>query len=129
MEVAQRVMQEVARHGPARIRVDGGGVGAGVADRLRERGYFVEDVYFGGGALDAQRFKNQRASMYWSMRERMEAGEVRIPDDEVLTADLSAQRYEFTHDGKIKLESKDETRKRAGHQQDRSDAGALSAGG
>lgn len=129
MEVAQRVMQEVAKHGPARIRVDVGGVGAGVADRLRERGYFVEDVYFGGGALDAQRFKNQRASMYWSMRERMEAGEVRIPDDEVLTADLSAQRYEFTQDGKIKLESKDETRKRAGHSPDRSDAVALALGG
>lgn len=129
MEVAQRVMQEVAKHGPARIRVDVGGVGAGVADRLREHGYFVEDVYFGGGALDAQRFRNARAEMYWSMRERMEAGEVHIPDDEVLTADLSAQRYEFTQDGKIKLESKDETRKRAGHSPDRSDAVALALGG
>lgn len=32
-------------------------------------------------------------------------------------------------DGKIKLESKDETRKRAGHSPDRSDAVALALGG
>lgn len=53
---------------------------------------------------------------------------MRIPDVELLTADLSAQRYEFTQDGRIKLESKDETRKRAGHSPDRSDAVALALG-
>ena len=48
---------------------------------------------------------------------------------EALTAGLSAQRYEFTQDGRIKLESKDETRTRAGHSPDRSDAVALALGG
>ena len=53
---------------------------------------------------------------------------MRIPEVELLTADLSAQRYEFTQDGRIKLESKDETRKWAGHSPDRSDAVALALG-
>ena len=128
MAVAQRVVQEVSKHGARRIRVDCGGVGAAVADRLRELGYEVEDVFFGGGAEDKQRFMNARAEMYWTLRERMEAGEVSIPDVELLTADLSAQRYEFTQDGRIKLESKVETRKRAGHSPDRSDALALALG-
>ena len=83
---------------------------------------------FGGGAEDKQRFVNARAAMYWTLLELMEAGEVSIPDVELLTADLSAQRYEFTQDGRIKLESKDETRKRAGHSPDRSDAVALALG-
>ncbi len=65
----------------------------------------------------------------WSATVMGTAGEVRIPDAEVLTADLSAQRYKFTQDGKIKLESKDETRKCAGHSRDRSDAVALAIGG
>lgn len=99
-----------------------------MADRLRELGYEVEDVFFGGGAEDKQRFVNARAEMYWTLRERMEAGDVQIPEVELLTAELSAQRYEFTQDGRIKLESKDETRKRAGHSPDRSDAVALALG-
>ena len=128
MKVVERVQQIVSKSGAKLIRVDVGGVGAGVVDRLKQQHYKVDAVAFGGRADDPSRFKNLRAEMYWNLRERMEKGVVRLPRDELILADLSAQRYEFTQDGKIQLESKDDTRKRAGHSPDRSDAIALAIG-
>ncbi len=52
----------------------------------------------------------------------MERGEVSLPDDDDLRADLSALRYVFTQDGRIQLESKDDVRKRLGRSPDRGDA-------
>ena len=132
MKVVDRVQQIVSETGAKLIRVDVGGVGAGVVDRLKQQHYKVQGVAFGGGADDPQRFKNLRAEMYWNLRERMERGVVglpyKLPGAEMILADLSAQRYIFTQDGKIQLESKDDTRIRAGHSPDRSDAIALAIG-
>ena len=94
-------------------------------DRLGELRYNVEGVHFGGGAKDSKRFKNKRAELFWNLRERMERGEISLPDDEELVADLSALRYVFTQDGRIQLESKDDVRKRLGRSPDRADAVAL----
>ena len=44
---------------------------------------------------------------------------------DVILADLSALRYVLTQDGKIQLESKDDTRKRLGRSPDRADAVAM----
>jgi hypothetical protein len=107
------------------MAVDVGGVGAGVVDRLRQLKYEVEQVHFGGGANDPQRFRNRRAELFWTLRERLEKGEISLPDDEELLADLSALRYAFTQDGRILLESKDDVRKRLGRSPDRADAVAL----
>ena len=129
MKVVERVVREVTKADAKIIRVDVGGVGAGVADRLRElRKGKVFDVPFNGRASDPTRFKNIRAEMYWNLRERMERDEIELPRSELLLADLSAQRYEFTQAGQIQMEGKDDTRKRAGHSPDRSDAVALAVG-
>ncbi len=55
----------------------------------------------------------------------MEKGEVSLPDDDDVRADLSALRYMFTQDGRIQIESKDDCRKRLGRSPDRADALAL----
>ena len=129
MKVVEKVVREVTKTDAKTIRVDVGGVGAGVADRLKElRKGKVFDIPFNGRADDPQRFKNIRAEMYWNLRERMENDEIELPKSDLLLADLSAQRYEFTQAGQIQLEGKDDTRKRAGHSPDRSDAVALAVG-
>ena len=137
MKVVERVVRTVSETGAKLIRVDVGGVGAGVVDRLKELRHKVEAVPFNGRANEPERFKNVRAEMYWNLRERMELEHgdkngVSLPNkppmSELLLADLSAQRYEFTLSGQIQLEGKDDTRKRAGHSPDRSDAVALAVG-
>ena len=55
----------------------------------------------------------------------MERGEISLPDDDELRADLSALRYLFTQDGRLQIESKDDCRKRLGRSPDRADAVAL----
>ena len=127
MKTVARVAHLVAQFGPKRVRVDETGVGAGVVDRLRQMGYAVEGVAFGGAATDPKRFKNKRCEMYFSLREGLEQGKVSLPDDEDLIADLSALRFDFDAAGRIVLESKDEVRKRLGRSPDRADALALCA--
>ena len=83
-------------------------------------------MHFGGGASDPKRFRNKRAEMFWDLREALEAGTVALPEDDELAADLSALRYEFTQDGRIQIESKDDCRKRLGRSPDRADALVLS---
>jgi phage terminase large subunit len=128
MATVTRVLHEVARSNPKRIRVDVGCAGGGVIDRLRQMGYRVEEVPFGGGASDPTRFLNKRAEMFFALRTAMEQGKVALPDDDELIADLSAITYEFDQRGRIKLESKDDVRKRLGRSPDRADAVALALG-
>ena len=125
METTQKVTNIVTMTGCKHLAVDVGGPGGGVVDRLRELGHEVEAVHFGGAAEDSQRFRNWRAAAFWMLREAMEKGELSLPDDDDLRADLSALRYTFTQDGRIQIESKDECRKRLGRSPDRADAVAL----
>ncbi len=127
MRVVEKVRREAVIGIAKRVIVDVAGPGAGVVDRLRQVrcGFEVDEVYFGGGARDSQRFKDRRAEMYWRLRQRLDKGEVSFPDDEDLIADLSALRYFFTADGKIQLESKDAVRQRLRRSPDHADAVAL----
>lgn len=124
MSVVEKVVQVAATRGASLTYVDVTGVGAGVADRLRQLRHRVTEVHFGGAAQDPKRFKNKRAEMFWTLRERLERKESTLCDDELI-ADLSALRYYFTADGRIQLESKDESRRRLGRSPDRADAVAL----
>jgi phage terminase large subunit len=128
MQVVDRVLREVVERRPSKVRVDVGGVGAGVVDRLRQLGHPVRPVHFGGAPDDRKRFRNRRAELFWLLREALEKGELALPDDDELLADLSALRYEFDQSGRIVLEGKDEVRKRLGHSPDRADAVALAVG-
>ncbi len=125
METVQRVVNTVTLTGCKHLAVDVGGPGGGVVDRLRQLGHDVEGVHFGGAADDPQRFRNWRAAAFWKLREAMERGEVSLPEDDDLRADLSALRYVFTQDGRIQIEAKHECHRRLGRSPDRGDAVAL----
>ncbi len=125
METVDKVLHQVVARKPDAIYVDVGGPGGGVVDRLRQLGHRVHAVHFGGAAKDKQRFRNRRAELFWCAREQLEKGRVSLPDDDEIVADLSGIRYQFTADGRIQIESKDEIRKRLGRSPDRGDALAL----
>lgn len=108
-----------------RIAVDEIGVGGGVADRLDELGYQVDE--FNGSkkphrADEQAQFANLRAVAYWRLRKLLEAGEIALPADEDLFRELLAVRWSPTSSGKIRIEPKDELRKRIGRSPDRADA-------
>jgi len=126
MEVASWVASEINRQRPGTVRVDEIGIGAGVVDRLRQLGHRnVEAVSVSRSASKPELHANLRAEMFWKLREALEKGEVGLLGDEKLLAELSAIRYSFTASGQIRLEKKEETKKRVGHSPDLADAVAL----
>ena len=70
-------------------------------------------------------FQNLRAELAWQFREALERSEIGLPEDDRLVAELSALRYDYDTYGRIRLEQKDEMRRRIGRSPDRADAAIL----
>jgi len=122
---AMRAAEIARRFRPTRIVVDEGGVGGGLVDRLRETGAVVVGIHFGQRAFDSDRFTNARAECFWTLKERLEAGTLRLTRDDDLLAELAAQRVTFDAKGRINLAPKDDVRAVLGRSPDRADALAL----
>lgn len=108
--------------------IDTIGVGAGVYDRLYEQGFNCTSVNVGEAASDSEHFFNLRAELYWKLREafreqRVDLTRIGPEDYDRLAGELSAILYEYTSKGQIKIEPKDEIKKRLnGHSPDYADA-------
>ena len=105
------------------VFVDGGGVGGGVVDRLRQLEYDVIEVPFGGAARDPRKYLNRRAEMWGSMRDWLVIG--CIEKDEALATDLTSVEYWYTVKDQIQLEAKDDMKARGLASPDDGDALAL----
>jgi hypothetical protein len=123
MQTAGRVKQKwdgTPQHErPVTILVDVNGLGAGVCDRLHEQGLPVRGINVAESTNIGERFLRLRDELWWKGREWLEALDVSLPrsDDskhpfEVLAGELVQPKYEFQSTGKIKVESKDQMRKR-----------------
>lgn len=127
MEVAARVVRHIHAHRPDAVFVDETGVGAGVVDRLRQLGHDIVPVNFGAKAsgLTTAKAANKRAEMWLRMRDWLEQGGVRLPDDHQLEAQLTAVEYKHDANNAILLEKKEDMRKRGLPSPDKADALAL----
>ena len=89
------------------------GLGAGVADRLRELGFPARDVNVGEAPSSSERFMRLRDEIWFKGRERFENRNVSLPKGcERLIAELTAPTYTFSSAGKIIVESKADLKKR-----------------
>lgn len=104
--------------------VDEIGIGAGVFDRMREKGRSAVGVNVGLPAYERERFRNLRAELYWKMREKFMDDDISIPNDPELIAQLANIKQHYTSRG-IEIESKDEAIKRGVRSPDGADALAL----
>ncbi len=105
------------------VFVDGGGVGGGVVDRLRQLDYEVIEVQFGGRADDARKYANKRAEMWGRMKDWLAIG--MLPEDPALATDLTGVEYGFTPGDQVLLERKERMRERGMASPDDGDALAL----
>lgn len=105
------------------IFVDGGGVGGGVVDRLRQLHFDVVEVQFGGKADDARKYVNKRAEMWGRAKEWIAIG--CLEKDELLATDLTNVEYSFTISDQIQLERKEAMKARGLASPDDGDALAL----
>lgn len=114
------------------IFVDGGGVGGGVVDNLRNMHLFIFDIQFGGKpTLDAastgtqgEKYANKRAEMYGAGRAWIRNGGA-LPNDPDLKEQLLSITYTFNRKDEIILTSKEDMMKDGKPSPDDADAFVL----
>lgn len=114
---------------PAMMFIDAGG-GDALVDRLFELGYNnVKAIYFGGKALDGDKYRNRRAEMWGEMADWLDPElsnqEVSVPDNDSFQADVCTPQISRDSSDRYVLESKDSIRKRGMPSPDIGDAAAL----
>lgn len=110
---------------PYKIVVDVVGLGAGVADRLKEMGLPIVAVNAHEVPSESEKYLRMRDELWFRAREWFMAKSCSIPEDQFLISELSGPRYFITPQGKMRVESKDEMKKRALDSPDRGDAFVL----
>ena len=126
MQLAGRVAAAIREHNPDHVLIDEIGIGAGVVDRLRELGHPVRGINVGHRARQDKVYANLRAEGYWTLAERFASGFITIPSDNELISQLATLRYRYDSQGRIKIEGKDEIRRRGLPSPDKADALMLS---
>lgn len=110
-----------------RAVVDADGVGAGVFDRLVEQGFRVVGFRAAQRAHRPDRFANRRAEAWWALREALREGLLDLdPADEELSRQLLEVRFFEDSSGRIRIESKDEMKRRGLRSPDEADALVMS---
>lgn len=126
MEVVGLVMQAIKEIKPQQVAIDVGGLGAGVYDRLKELVNRDEvqliQVNSSESPLDAKKYKNKRAEMWGEIREWLEAQPASVPDSDELQADLTQIRYSYDSNNALKMERKEDMKKRGFRSPDTADA-------
>ena len=125
MDTTGRIASFIRRFEPDETNIDAIGLGAGVVDRLREQHFQVNAVESSSRPDFEDNVANLRAEMYDELRKLFETGEISIPDDVGLIAELSGIKYRFNSNGKLLIESKEEMKKRGIKSPDLADALAL----
>lgn len=97
---------------PDQINVDVIGIGAGVVDRLKELGLPVYGVNVAESPSHKDRYMRLRDQLWFDAREWFDGRDVHLVDDQPLIGELTSLKYEITSAGKLKIESKDDAKKR-----------------
>lgn len=126
MEVAGLVRIAIKEISAAQCAIDVGGLGAGVYDRLLELVSADEcelvQVNSSESPIDANKYTNKRAEMWGETKAWLEAMPASIPDSDELQADLTQIRYSYDSNNALRMEKKEDMKKRGFRSPDMADA-------
>jgi phage terminase large subunit len=88
------------------------GVGYNFGLHLRDCGFPVQLINVGQSSHNSERLFNLKAELFWSLRERFQAGQVKALSDELTISQLAQIRYKPNSRGQIVIESKEELLRR-----------------
>ena len=130
---AQAVLQRLINvyRDDAMILIDAIGVGTSVVDLCKTKYKNVRAVNVAQASKEKDSsgkfgFANLRAEAHWRFREDLIKGVYTLDETKTIASDLLVTRWSVVGYGGIKIESKDEIRKRIGRSPDESDAVLLS---
>lgn len=118
------------------VNIDDTGLGGGVTDRLEEvkaerqlLRMVINPVNFAARPPqtdgDVEHYKDMATYLWAGVKQRMETRTIVLQNDDELIAQLSVRKYFLASDGKLKLEGKEDMKKRGIKSPDRADAIAL----
>jgi hypothetical protein len=128
-EVAAWAIELARQYRADTIKVDDTGLGGGATDILNaseavyELDVSIVPLNFGGAGNEF--YANAATVWYATLKDLFFSGDIAIPDNEQLIDELSTRRYTATAQGKTKLESKEDYKKRSKKSPDHADALAL----
>jgi hypothetical protein len=120
-----KIEYDRAKIKPVAINVDVIGIGAGVVDRLEELGLPVVGVNVAESASVSDMYQRLRDELWFKGREWLEALDCKLCEDDALIAELTSAKYSILSNGKIKVEGKDDMKKRGVVSPNRADAWLL----
>jgi phage terminase large subunit len=137
LNMAARCRQANPTISHVQIRIDDDGLGGGVTDRLNEvndeqgLGYEIIPVR-NGAASDDEYYGNKGSELWGQIKERLDGnmskhilglpGDLQIPDDDKLITQLTTRKWKMGSNGTIRLERKEDMKKRGLSSPDRADA-------
>ncbi len=128
-ELGYWVLKHIQETEASCAAIDVIGWGAGCYDLVKDLATIpVLPVNVTESAEDPERFCRLRDQLWWTMRERFQAGTISIPNDDALIGELTTIKYNFSKSAKerIKIESKQELRDRGLSSPNKADALCLS---
>ena len=114
VQTVNEVIRTIEEENPDAIVVDGDGLGAGVVDQLKYRGWdsnFVHEFHGNERAQESYKYFNRRAEVWGLMADWLSAG-AQIPDDPEIEVDLTGPQYGYSNKSQIQLEKKDDMKRR-----------------
>lgn len=129
-KLQQEIMDAIEATGCSEVKIDSNGIGWGIAgwvqSRCRDLGLevMIVPINVGEAANDPARFLNKRAELWWTVGREFSMNKLwdLTGVSDALVAELTAPRYEIQTGKRIKVEKKDEVRKRLGRSPDEADA-------
>lgn len=114
VELANHIHGAYVEWRPDGIFIDGGGVGGGVVDQVRNQRLHCIEVQFGGKDIitgihndtSGEKYANMRSAIYGALRAWLKSG--MLPRDDTLRTAMLAIRYTFNKKDEIQLVSKDD---------------------
>ena len=92
------------------VLIDSIGLGAGVVDRLMEKGVDVRGINVSESPSIGSEYFNLRSELWWRCKDWFDRQDCLIPSDERLIEELVTVQQDFNSD-KLKVEPKERTRK------------------
>lgn len=99
------------------VNIDDIGIGRGVTDRLKEKGYQVNGVSVGSASSNPARYSNLKAELYWETRKKVKSDGF-ILGEHKAWEQLTWIKYKVNSDKQIKIEDKQSLKKRKGKSPD-----------
>lgn len=103
------------------VNIDDIGIGRGVTDRAKEKGYAINGVNVGSSSPQPDKFANLKAQLYWGTRDRVLNPDFYL-EEHKMWEQLTWIKFKVNSDKQVVIEPKPNLRKRTGKSPDAAEA-------